>query len=62
MNVCARCGKEFDYVPALSRVDNRSPVCRICSAAEALEAVGASDEEIERVLAEVRLHENGFGE
>ena len=59
MNVCTRCGKEFDYVPALSRADNKSPVCRVCSAAEALEAVGVSDEERERVLAEIAAHENG---
>ena len=59
MNECTRCGKEFDYPPAISRKDNKSPVCRICGAAEALEAVGASDEEKNRVLAEVSAHENG---
>lgn len=59
MNVCTRCGKEFDYPPANSRSDNKSPVCRVCSAAEALEAVGASEEEKERVLAEIAAHENG---
>mgnify|MGYP002868373207 CR=1 FL=1 len=59
MNVCTRCGKEFDYAPALSRKDNNSSVCRVCGAAEALEALGASDEEKERVLAEVSAHENG---
>lgn len=59
MNVCTRCGKEFDYPPALSRSDNKSPVCRVGGSAEALEAVGASEEEKERVLAEVSAHENG---
>ena len=59
MNVCIRCSREFDYVPALSRSDNKSPVCRVCSAAEALEAARASDEEKERVLAEIAAHENG---
>ena len=59
MNICVRCGKKFDYVPALSRADNKSPVCRPCSTLEALEAVGASDKEKERVLTEVTAHENG---
>ena len=57
--ICTRCGKEFDYPPALSRVDNRSYVCRICGAEEALEIAPISEEEKERVLAEVRAHENG---
>ncbi|MBR1910166.1 MAG: hypothetical protein IJ821_06225 [Lachnospiraceae bacterium] len=56
---CSICGKEFDYAPAISRADDKSPVCRPCSAIEALDAVGASDEEKERVLAEVVAHENG---
>lgn len=59
MNICSRCGKEFDYAPALSRTDNKSPVCRVCGAAEALEAVGVNADEKERVLAEVTAHENG---
>ena len=59
MNICVTCGKEFDYPPALSRKDNKSPVCRVCSAAEALDAFGASDKEKERVLEEVSSHENG---
>ena len=59
INICTRCGKVFDYPPAISRKDNKSPVCRVCGAVEALEAVGASDGEKERVLAEVSTHENG---
>lgn len=42
---CSRCGKEFDYPPALSRKDNKSPVCRPCGALEALEAAGIGDVE-----------------
>lgn len=59
MNVCAKCKKEFDYPPAVSRTDSKSPLCRVCSASEALEAVGISGEEKEIVLAEVSAHENG---
>lgn len=55
----SRCGKEFSYPPVLSRVDNSSPVCRICGAAEAMEAVGASEEQMSAVLDEIRRHEEG---
>lgn len=55
--VCSRCGKEFSYPPALSRVDNSSPVCRICGAEEAMIAAGASEEQMSAVLDEIRRHE-----
>ena len=59
MTKCARCGNEFDYPPALSRVDSRLPVCRPYSALEALEAVGVDEQTKEQVMAEVKAHENG---
>ena len=55
---CTRCGKEFDYPPALSRKDNESPVCRVCGAAEALEAAGTSEEEKTMILTEISVHED----
>ena len=55
--VCSRCGKEFDYAPALSRVDNKSFVCRVCGASEALDAAGVKDKE--SILDQIREHENG---
>ena len=58
MNICTRCGKEFPYRPAMSRHDG-SDLCRVCSAAEALEAVGVDGEEKEGVLAVIRARENG---
>ena len=53
--VCYRCGKAFDYAPTLSRVDNKSFVCRICGASEALDAAGVKDKE--PILDEIREHE-----
>ena len=55
--VCSRCGKEFDYAPAISRSDNISPICRVCSAQEALDAAGIKDKE--KILDEIRAQENG---
>ena len=59
MNICTRCGKVFNYPTSVSRVDNVSPVCRVCSAKEALDVSNVSIEEKERVLSEISAHENG---
>ena len=56
---CSRCGKEFTSPPALSRADNKSFVCRICGAEEAMIAAGASEEQMKEVLEEIRRHEEG---
>ena len=53
----AAAGKKFDYAPALSRVDHKSSVCRICGASEVLDAAKVKDKE--PVLDEIRKHENG---
>lgn len=37
--------------------DNSSPVCRICGAEEAMIAAGASKEQMNEVLEEIRRHE-----
>ena len=58
MNICSKCGKKFSYPPAMSR-DNGCPVCRVCSAEEALAAVDVSDEEKASVLDEIAAHEEG---
>ena len=58
MNICAKCGKKFSYAPAMSREDG-CPVCRVCSAAEALSVVDVPEEEKKSVLAEIAAHEDG---
>ncbi len=57
MNTCAKCGKEFSYPPAMSRDDGR-PVCRVCSAEEALSVVDMSEDEKASVLDEIAAHED----
>ena len=54
---CSRCGKEFNYPPSLSRADNKSFVCLVCGAEEAMIAAGASGEQMSAVLEEIRKHE-----
>lgn len=37
MKVCPKCGREFDRLLAVSRVDNRTMICDACGTMEALE-------------------------
>ena len=48
--VCPKCGKPYKERPALSRKDNGTYICPDCGTLEALEAVGASEEEKKAVM------------
>ena len=54
--VCQRCGKVYTGYPALSRVDNRTLVCSLCGAAEALEMLGISEDDQEHILEIIHTH------
>lgn len=34
--ICPSCGKEYEGYPALSRIDNKTPICSECGVKEAL--------------------------
>ena len=48
--ICPKCGCVFTEVPALSRVDNETLICADCSTKEALESIGISKEEQEKII------------
>lgn len=48
--VCPACGGCYRKPPAISRKDGRTYICPDCGTREALEALGASPEEQERIL------------
>ena len=48
--ICPKCGCVYTEVPALSRVDNESLICADCSTKEALESIGFSKEEQEKII------------
>ena len=50
--VCPLCGKPYSGVPALSRTDNQTPVCPDCGIRQALESIGVSTEEREKILSD----------
>ena len=50
MKVCPICGKPYDGHPALSREDNETLICPDCGTRQALESIGVSTEEREKIL------------
>ena len=48
--VCPLCGKPYSGVSALSRTDNQTPFCPDCGIRQALESIGVSKEEREKIL------------
>lgn len=48
--VCPRCGIEYHGVPALSRIDNETLICPDCGTREALESIGISKEEQDKIV------------
>ena len=49
--VCPLCGQTYGEAPALSRTDNETLICPDCGTRQALESIGVSAEEQEKILA-----------
>lgn len=47
---CPKCGGTYTEHPALSRTDNKTLICPDCSTKEALESMGISKEEQEKII------------
>lgn len=54
--VCPKCGQEYKGVPALSREDNATMICPDCGTREALEFIGVSVEEQEKIISIIHSH------
>ena len=50
VRICPKCGKTYKGHPAISRVDNETPICPTCGTREALESIGVSKEEQDRII------------
>lgn len=51
IKICPRCGQVYHELPALSRIDNQTPICPDCGTREALESIDIGQEEQEEILA-----------
>ena len=45
IKICPRCGQVYHEPPALSRIDNKTPICPDCGTREALESIDIGQEE-----------------
>ena len=50
VRICPKRGKTYKGHPAISRVDNETPICPTCGTREALESIGISKEEQDRII------------
>ena len=48
--VCPRCGKVYTDRPAISRADDKTPICSDCGTREALESIGIDTAEQDKIL------------
>ena len=48
--ICPKCGGSYTERPALSRTDNEMLICPDCGTREALESIGISKEEQEKIV------------
>lgn len=47
---CPKCGAEYIGVPALSRIPEFGYICQDCGTRDALESIGISKEEQDRII------------
>ncbi len=50
IRICPLCGETYAEPPALSRTDNETLICPDCGIRQALDSIGISDEEQEKIL------------
>ena len=50
LRTCPICGREYSEHPALSRVDGVTLICPDCGTREALESIGVSKEQQDKIL------------
>ena len=48
--ICPKCGAEYIGVPALSRIPELGCICSNCASREALESIGISKEEQDKII------------
>ena len=50
IRICPICKHIYSGVPAVSRTDNKTPICPDCGTRQALESLGVSVEEQEKII------------
>lgn len=55
--ICPKCGKTYSGHPAISREDNATPICPLCGTREALDSLGISEEEKDKIIGEITAYQ-----
>ncbi len=50
INICPICGQSYHERPAISRKDNKTPICPDCGTRQALESIGVFGKEQDEIL------------
>ena len=53
IRVCPLCGNTYAEPPALSRTDNETLICPDCGIRQALDSIGISAEEQEKIISTI---------
>lgn len=56
MKTCPICRKKYAVRPAISRVDNYTPICPDCGIRQSLSVLGVSTEEQEKIIEIIHSH------
>jgi hypothetical protein len=56
LRICPLCGQNYGRPPAISRTDNKTPICPDCGTRQALESIGVDKEEQEEILATIHKY------
>ena len=54
--VCPICGNTYTGHPALSRTDNETPICPDCGTRQALDSIGITGSEQEKIIETIHRH------
>ena len=51
--ICPVCGKTYTDQPAISRIDNETPICPDCGTREALKNLDVPEDEIDEIIEKI---------
>ena len=57
MRKCPICGQEYSSPPAVSRIDNKTPICPSCGVRQALSAAGIGKDAQEGIVSVIEANQ-----
>ena len=60
MKRCPICGLEYSSPPAVSRIDNKTPICPSCGVRQALSAAGIDTDVQDGIISLIETKQDGY--